>query len=125
MLLQLLVATLDVGLRVSPLTMDHSIVEQPFKIPFVAAVVLTTNSQKPEVTQEILKRVGIAAQSHLEVGNWRELKLVLRFLGCLQSLFEGEGVFPLLEDLFERAVALQTASSEDVSSPPFFEPLTN
>lgn len=99
---------------------DHSIVEQPFKIPFVAAVVLTTNSQKPEVTQEILKRVGIAAQSHLEVGNWRELKLVLRFLGCLQSLFEGEGVFPLLEDLFERAVALQTASSEDVSSPPLF-----
>ena len=90
--------------------------EQPFKIPFAAAVVLTTNSQKPEVTQEILKKAGVVAQEHLDRGNWRDFKLVLRFLGCLQSVFEGEGVFPILEELFLRAVALQTASSEDVRS---------
>ena len=54
-------------------------------------------------------------QEHLEAGAWREVKLVLRFLGCLQGLLEGDGVFPVLEDLFSRAVDLQTASSEDVS----------
>ena len=50
------------------------------------------------------------------MGAWREVKLVLRFLACLQGLLEGEGVFPILEDLFSRAVDLQTASSEDVST---------
>ncbi|KAI9793625.1 MAG: hypothetical protein M1833_000711 [Piccolia ochrophora] len=89
------------------------IVEQPFKIPFAAGVVLVANPQKPEVTQEILTRVGAAAQQHLEAGSWRELKLLLRFLACLQGLFEGEGVFPILDELFARAVDLQTASSED------------
>ncbi len=95
--------------------MAHRIVEQPFKIPFAAAIVLVTNPQKPEITQEILLRVGIVAQKHLESGSWRDFKLCLRFLGCLQGLFEGDGVFPCLEDLFSRAVDLQTASSEDVS----------
>ncbi|KAI9847854.1 MAG: hypothetical protein M1837_001747 [Sclerophora amabilis] len=89
------------------------VVEQPFKIPFVAAVVVVTNAQKPEVTQEILGRFGTRAQKSLEAGEWREFKLVLRFLGCLQGLFEGDGVFPILEELFSRAADLQTASSDD------------
>ncbi|KAI9762309.1 MAG: Mitochondrial Translation Optimization [Chaenotheca gracillima] len=89
------------------------IVEQPFKIPFIAATVLVANTKKVEVTQEILSRVGKKFQEYLEAGEWREVKLVLRFLGCLQGLFEGEGVFPILEDLFSRAVDLQTASSDD------------
>jgi hypothetical protein len=55
-------------------------------------------------------------QKRLETGSWREVKLYLRFLGCLQGLFENEGVFVILEDLFSRAVDLQTQSSEDVSS---------
>ena len=54
-------------------------------------------------------------QHYLEAGYWREVKLVLRFLACLQGLFEEDGVFPLLEELFSRAVDLQTSSSEDVS----------
>ena len=88
--------------------------EQPFKIPFAAAIVLLANPQKHELTQEIIKRAGDAMQSYLENGSWREVKLVLRFLGCLQGLFEGDGVFTVLEELFSRAVDLQTASSEDV-----------
>ena len=90
------------------------IVEQPFKIPFVAAILLSSNSQKPELTEEILSRVGTIIQGHLEAGAWREVKHVLRFLGCLQGILEGDGVFPILEELFARAVDLQTASSEDV-----------
>jgi hypothetical protein len=91
-----------------------SVVEQPFKIPFAAAVVLVANTHKPEIAKEVLSRAGAAAQTHLENEAWREFKLHLRFLGLLQGLFEGEGVFPVLEDLFSRALDLQTASSEDV-----------
>jgi nuclear cap-binding protein subunit 1 len=92
-----------------------SVTEQPFKIPFVAAVVLVVNTQKPELVVETLKRAAEALQGYLNVGAWREVKLILRFLGCLQRLFEGEGIFPILDELFSRAVDLQTASSEDVS----------
>ncbi|PGG95604.1 hypothetical protein AJ79_09957 [Helicocarpus griseus UAMH5409] len=87
--------------------------EQPLKIPFAAATVLTANTMKPELAAEVLKKAGEVAQSHIEAGNWRDVKLVLRFLACLQGLFEGDGLFPLLEELFSRAVDLQTASSED------------
>lgn len=102
--------------------MRDRIIEQPLKIPFIAAVVLVLNSQKAEFTAEILKNVAHATQKHIEAGNWREVKLFLRFLGCIQGLFEGNGVFGLLEDFFSRAVDLQTASSEDVSYATSSEP---
>lgn len=92
----------------------RSVVEQPLKIPFVAAIVLAANPQKYDLTQDVIKRAEDAMQRYLENGSWREVKLVLRFLGCLQGLFEGDGVFTVLEELFSRAVDLQTASSEDV-----------
>jgi nuclear cap-binding protein subunit 1 len=96
---------------------SNSTIEQPLKIPFVAAVVLVLNPQKPEFTAEIVKSIGNATQKHIEAGNWREVKLFLRFLACIQGLFEDNGVFAVLEDLFSRAVDLQTASSDDVSAP--------
>ncbi len=85
------------------------------KIPFVAAIIIIANPQKPEIAQEILVRAVSVAQEHLAAGAWREVKLVLRLLACLQGLLEGDGVYPVLEELFSRAVDLQTASSEDVS----------
>lgn len=94
---------------------DLSVVEQPLKIPFVAAIVISISPQKPEVVQELLNMAAKAMQEYLEGGHWREVKLVLRLLACLQGLLEEDGVFPLLEELFSRAVDLQTASSEDVS----------
>ena len=94
---------------------ESSVVEQPFKIPFVAAIVIVINPQKPEAAQELLTRAAKAIQEHLQVGHWRQVKLILRFLACLQGLLEEDGVFPVLEELFSRAVDLQTASSEDVS----------
>lgn len=89
------------------------VVEQPLKIPFVAAIVISISPQKPEVVQELLNMAAKAMQEYLEGGHWREVKLVLRLLACLQGLLEEDGVFPLLEELFSRAVDLQTASSED------------
>lgn len=89
--------------------------EQPFKIPFVAAIILVANSKNSALATEVLEKAREAAQNYINIGAWREVKLVLRFLGCLQGLYEGDGVFPVLEELFARAVDLQTTSSEDVS----------
>lgn len=89
-------------------------VEQPLKIPFLAAIVLAANPQNAQIAHEVIARCGTVMQEHLDVGAWREVKLILRFLGCLQGLLEADGVFSILEELFSRAVDLQTASSEDV-----------
>jgi nuclear cap-binding protein subunit 1 len=91
------------------------VIEQPLKIPFIAATVLVANNYKSELVEDVLKRARESLQQYIDAGAWREVKLLLRFLGCLQSIFEGDGVFPILEELFARAVDLQTASSEDVS----------
>ncbi|RAK79796.1 NCBP1 family protein [Aspergillus fijiensis CBS 313.89] len=93
------------------------VLEQPLKIPFIAATVLAANVLNPEPVSELLTRAGEALQGYVNAGAWREVKLLLRFLGCLQGILEGDGIFPLLEEIFARAVDLQTASSEDASSP--------
>ena len=104
----------------SLLIYSYSVLEQPFKIPFAAAVVLAANTKKPELTAEILKKVQENLDDFIGKGLWREVKLVLRFLACLQGALEENGLFPVLEDIFSRAVDLQTASSEDVC--PFLKP---
>lgn len=91
------------------------VVEQPLKTPFVAAVVLVMNTLKPDITVEVLRRVTATTEENIKDGKWREVKLNLKFLACLQSCLEGDGLFPVLEELFARAVDLQTASSDDVS----------
>jgi len=91
------------------------VLEQPLKTPFVAAVVLLINTLKPEVIDVILARIASATEERVKQGEWRDVKLYLKFLACLQSCFEGDGLFPVLDELFSRAVDLQTASSDDVS----------
>lgn len=103
--------------RRSGVNIVYSTAEQPLKIPFIAAIVLLANAQKPEFASEVLKKIGDSLQKYLEEGQWREVKLSLRFLGCLQGLFEGDGVFTILEELFARAADLQMKSSEDVGDP--------
>lgn len=89
--------------------------EQPFKIPFIAAVVLYANAEGAEVAQNLIQRAQQQTQEALDAGKWRQFKLFLRFLACLSPLFEQDGVMPILDELFNRAADLQTASSEDVS----------
>ncbi|KAH6840844.1 MIF4G like-domain-containing protein [Chaetomium sp. MPI-CAGE-AT-0009] len=88
-------------------------VEQPLKTPFVAAVVLVANTARPEVVDMLLVKLAALVEGKIGAGEWREAKLYLKLLACLQGCLEGEGVFPVLEELFARAVDLQTASSED------------
>lgn len=96
------------------------IVEQPFKIPFVAATVVVLNglSRGEEAVGGkggILQKICEETEEKIRRGEWRDVKLFLRFLACLQGILEEEGVFVVLTELFERAVDLQTASSDDVS----------
>ena len=91
--------------------------EQPLKIPFIASLFMASNNDKPILTEDLLKRLAADLQDHLQHGAWREVKLGLRLLAILQDLLEGEGVFALLQELFDRAVDLQTSSSEDVCYP--------
>ncbi|KAF2861899.1 hypothetical protein K470DRAFT_244427 [Piedraia hortae CBS 480.64] len=87
--------------------------EQPFKIPFVAAVVLQANRINGDVAIDVVEKAGQQLQKHLDAGEWRAFKLVLRFLACLRPLFEADGVFPILAQLLDVAVELQTASADD------------
>jgi len=94
------------------------VVEQPLKTPFVAAVVLLANATRSEIAADVLGRVAPRLQVAVERGEWRDVKLYLKFLACLQSCLAGGGVFPILEVLFNRAVDLQTEDSADVSLAP-------
>ncbi|KAF9881141.1 hypothetical protein CkaCkLH20_01291 [Colletotrichum karsti] len=87
--------------------------EQPLKTPFVAGVILLVNTLKGEIVDEILAKLSAATQEKIEAGQWRDVKLYLKLLACLQSCLDDEGIFPVLEELFNRAVDLQTASSDD------------
>ena len=92
-------------------------VEQPLKTPFVAAVILVVNGLKPELVDDILAKAAAATELKVKLGEWRDVKLYLKLLACLQGCLSDDGVFPLLEELFARAVDLQTASSDDVRLP--------
>jgi len=93
---------------------DYSIIEQPLKIPFIAAVALYGNEVKPEMAIEAMKRVGDRAQEALNAGEWKEFKLLIRFFACLQPLYQDDGVFALLGQLFDTVVDLQSANENDV-----------
>lgn len=79
---------------------------------------VVANLESPDLAREALARAASLLNKYFKSGSWREVKLVLRFLACLQGILDGDGVFPILEELFSRAVDLQTASSEDVSKVP-------
>ncbi|OQO04634.1 hypothetical protein B0A48_09556 [Cryoendolithus antarcticus] len=89
------------------------VAEQPLKIPFMAAAVLYANEYKSEAAAEVVAAATSQLQEALQDGAWRTVKLLLRFIACLSPLFEEDGIVPVLNELFDRAVDLQTASSED------------
>ena len=67
---------------------------------------------------EAIRRVGDRLQTALKAGQWKEFKLLLRFLACLQPLFEEDGIFAFLGQLFDTVVDLQSANENDVSISP-------
>jgi nuclear cap-binding protein subunit 1 len=91
------------------------VVEQPFKIPFVAAVVLVVNTLKSEMVAEVLQRTTARVNEAIAKGEWREVKLLMKFLGGLQGVLAGEGLWLALQDVLTKAVELQTNNDEEVS----------
>ena len=91
--------------------------EQPFKIPFVAAVVLVLNTIEGgnAIVAEVVSRVAGLVQTGVKEGKWRDVKCGLKFLGGLQGVLGGEGVWVVLEDILGKAVDLQTERGEEVS----------
>ena len=67
------------------------------------------------VVDDLLTKAAAQVEEKVRLGEWRAVKLYLKLLACLQSCLEGDGVFPILEDLFNQAVELQTNNNEDVS----------
>ncbi len=65
----------------------------------------------------LLAKLAPGIETKIAAGEWRDVKLYLKLLACLQGCLEGDGVFPILEDLFARAGELQMASSEDEQNP--------
>ncbi|KAG9235498.1 MIF4G like-domain-containing protein, partial [Amylocarpus encephaloides] len=93
------------------------VVEQPFKTPFVAAVVLVVNTMRSEMVVEVLKRAAARTNKMIQDGEWREVKLLMKFLGGLQGLLEGDGIWIVLQDLLTKAVDLQTENNEETIGP--------
>lgn len=79
----------------------------------MAGVVLYANADNAEVTKDIISRAAPQLQEFLHAGQWREFKLMLRFLACLSQLYGEDGIIPILDELFNRAVDLQTDSPDD------------
>lgn len=92
------------------------VVEQPFKTPFVASVVLALNALKSDLVDGIIAKAMAEFESTVVRGEWREVKLLMKFMGCLQGILEGDGIFPILQDLLTKAVELQTENSDDVGT---------
>ena len=78
---------------------------------------LLVNTMKGEIVEEILGRVVVGMQGAMGSGEWRVVKLYTKFLGGLQGVFEGEGVWSFLQDLLTKAVDLQTENNEEVGFP--------
>ncbi|KAK6597146.1 hypothetical protein H4I95_09417 [Botrytis cinerea] len=93
------------------------VVEQPFKIPFVAAVVMVLNTLKEEMVMQLLERTIKDLNKSIIKGDWRQVKLYMKFLGSLQGLLEGDGVFTILQDFLTKALDLQTENNEETIGP--------
>lgn len=95
-------------------TDPNSIIQQPFKIPFIATVVLLINSTNPEIAQLVVEETVTLAKKHIGDGDLRSFKLELRFLGCLNGMLEDTGILPLVEAIIERARILQESGDEEL-----------
>lgn len=68
-------------------------------------MVLVANSQNAEAGKLIVEEAGKAVQQCLNEGTFTRVKLLLRFLGCVQGMLEGSGVYPLLNSIVDKATA--------------------
>ena len=90
------------------------VVEQPFKIPFVAAIALYANHRNADAGKTILKEFTERCQNHLDCGEWKKFKLVLRFLACSSSMISNPGLETILNSLISFAEKLASEGNNKV-----------
>lgn len=85
----------------------EAIVELPLKIPFYAAVIWIVSSQNLPFGQRLITFLLREVEQCYQMGNWRNLKLILRVLAYLQPILEEPGIYKVLESLLERLTTLE------------------
>ena len=78
----------------------------------MAAVVLVSNSGLAETGDGILNDTYRSLQTYLDEGNLTKVKLVIRFLGCCQGMYQGDGIFKPLNELLDKAEGLKAAGNQ-------------
>lgn len=76
---------------------------------------MVLNTLKEEMVMQLLERTIKDLNKSIIKGDWRQVKLYMKFLGSLQGLLEGDGVFTILQDFLTKALDLQTENNEEVS----------
>jgi nuclear cap-binding protein subunit 1 len=90
----------------------RSVVEQPFKIPFVATVVRVANAENADAGKAVVDHMAKALQRFLHVGDFQSFKLMLRFFTCLGDMMGDDGVAPILEALIEKLPSYEEDGNE-------------
>jgi hypothetical protein len=91
------------------------VVEQPFKIPFVATIVRVANADNAEAGKAVIEYMSEALQRALHVGDFTNVKLLFRFMACVGDLLGEQGIVPVLEKLVEKLPTYQ-GDGDEVSS---------
>lgn len=92
--------------------MRRSVVEQPFKIPFVATIVRVANSESEEAGKAVVDDMAQALQKELDGGDFQRVKLRLRFFACLGDMCGRPGVGPILDALAEKLPSYEGEGNE-------------
>jgi hypothetical protein len=90
----------------------RSVLDQPFKVPFVAAIVLVANAENSEVGKAVVEHFSGSLQKNLDHGAFTNVKLLLRFFACLGDMLEDKGAFLVLDHLADKVEACQTTGAE-------------
>lgn len=69
-------------------------------------------SSLAEAGADILEDTRKSVQKYLDEGNFTNLKLAIRFLGCCQGMYLEDGVFKLLNELLSKAEGLKYTGNE-------------
>ena len=63
----------------------------------------------------MLAKVVRETQDALDAGKWDEVKLLVRFLACLQGILSDDGILPILDQFFDLAADFQAANTLDAT----------
>jgi len=94
----------------------YSVVEQPFKVPFVATIVRVANSENEMAGKAVIDNMAEALQRELCIGDFQRVKLRLRFFACLGDMCGKPGVSPILDALAEKLPSYEGDGNEVCSN---------